>query len=250
MSHRPRPSRPSARAFTLIELLVVISIIALLIGLLLPALSSARDAARSMRCASNLRQLGIAFYAYAADHRDYLGSLSGYGKPTVNAVTWDEQISRYLSGGLTWDPTVAIPVEVEVPFFACPFDQNEGEGGRQVRSYGANTGRHNIGSVGPFADVPFRLDAVRDLYPTVQTHGALTELVLVADRFNDRPNRWLGTVGNGNGSHWQWYQFSEKPEIIHANLTQSLMFFDSHVEVRPYAASRIEHRSEFDYDVP
>jgi prepilin-type N-terminal cleavage/methylation domain-containing protein/prepilin-type processing-associated H-X9-DG protein len=60
-----------ARGFTLIELLVVISIIALLISILLPALASARDAARNIRCMSNERQIMIAIHAYTADNHDY-----------------------------------------------------------------------------------------------------------------------------------------------------------------------------------
>jgi len=55
-------------AFTLIELLVVISIIALLIALLLPALSKAQERIKTVNCSSNMRQLGVAQYAHASDH--------------------------------------------------------------------------------------------------------------------------------------------------------------------------------------
>lgn len=67
------------RAFTLIELLVVISIIALLVALLLPTLAAARDAGRSIKCLSNLRQISISFSSYAMEFRDYIpGSKLAY----------------------------------------------------------------------------------------------------------------------------------------------------------------------------
>jgi prepilin-type N-terminal cleavage/methylation domain-containing protein len=59
-----------SRAFTLIELLVVIAIIAILAALLLPALKGAREKAKSMKCMSNLKQLGLAMAAYSDDNRE------------------------------------------------------------------------------------------------------------------------------------------------------------------------------------
>jgi len=71
--------RPLRNAFTLIELLVVISIIALLVAILLPALNEARNMSRRIVCSSNQHSMGQGFYQYAQDNKGMLPPQAFWG---------------------------------------------------------------------------------------------------------------------------------------------------------------------------
>jgi prepilin-type processing-associated H-X9-DG protein/prepilin-type N-terminal cleavage/methylation domain-containing protein len=89
--------RTAARAFTLIELLVVIGIIALLIALLMPALSAARSQAMTTRCAANLHDLGSAVQHYANDYKGVIPR-GYYYFPWYQQgyILWAEALSTYV----------------------------------------------------------------------------------------------------------------------------------------------------------
>lgn len=77
------------KGFTLVELLVVIGIIALLVSVLIPSLSKARERAVEIKCQSNLRQLMTAWLMFAAEHKGHLpGNWNDQGRPNVEERDW------------------------------------------------------------------------------------------------------------------------------------------------------------------
>lgn len=133
--HKPTASPKPRQVFTLIELLVVISIIAILAAMLLPALSRARNVARTATCLSQQKQVGTAIAMYAGDNEDHfaplrLYSTSGSGYK-YGGVAWEDLLCSYVGPAMPkadMDKTNFTAAAIGVyrgvaKVFCCPADK-------------------------------------------------------------------------------------------------------------------------------
>ena len=135
------PQETGPRYFTLIELLVVIAIIAILAGMLMPALGKARARSQGAACLSNAKQIGLALQQYTIDCDDYLPNFSD-GNPGSNPMKftnpWHQALAGYIAPESVYkDPDNRISPEKGV--WRCPgLGGGEMEGTYWGGGYGAN----------------------------------------------------------------------------------------------------------------
>src|SRR4051812_10966752 len=116
------------KAFTLVELLVVIGIIAVLIAILLPALTAAKAQANRLKCASNIRTLGQVAFQYAYDNKGWIPRNCDYNDPY--SPSWIDLLARNMKKQLPSPPaammytpgydSTAAPFYGRIEWFQCP----------------------------------------------------------------------------------------------------------------------------------
>ncbi len=234
-----RAIRPSVRhAFTLVELLVVIGIIALLISILLPAMSQARKQGQAIKCASNLRQIGASLLIYSQQNRGYSASWTNNALWTTNGTDFRDPYDGGASNpSVYWGLRYALAAKLPKEIFNCPSEQvrNGGDGAKDTYfiHYAVNGFGHTRTSAERMAlfGTTSEFALFREVGNSKLKHGRRLEQLRHPTQTIFAQDSGEMTI-DGNGDTFDnWYQHPEamKYEWLRHNRAANVTFVDGHV---------------------